>query len=99
MNTSAQPQNRRVLIIVRGRVQGVGYRYSAVRAAARLGVTGWVRNRPDGSVEVVASGRAEALAELRRALHHGPPGAAVLAVVRIDVDPTNELPTPFTVLR
>ena len=50
--------------VVSGRVQGVGYRYFVLRAAGTLGVTGFARNQPDGSVEVVAEGGAEALAEV-----------------------------------
>lgn len=58
--------------VVHGRVQGVGFRYFARRAARALGLKGWVRNREDGAVEVVATGGAEALASLRRELLRGP---------------------------
>ena len=50
------------------------------RPALALGLTGWVRNRADGSLEVMAQGRAEDLARFERALREGPPGAAVHAV-------------------
>jgi acylphosphatase len=70
----------RLHVIVRGRVQGVGYRWFVREAARDLRIAGWVRNRPDGSVEVAAEGTPEALAELRAALADGPPGAAVAAV-------------------
>lgn len=66
--------------VVRGRVQGVFFRQSAVQQARALGVTGWVRNREDGCVEGVASGPAEALERLRRWLQQGPPAARVEAV-------------------
>lgn len=64
--------------VVRGRVQGVGYRVFARQAAARLGLAGWVRNLPDGrSVEAEASGDAAALDAFASALREGPPGGHV----------------------
>lgn len=66
--------------VMRGRVQGVGFRWFAVRHARRLGVTGFVRNRPDGTVEVVANGGEPALAEFERELAIGPRGAEVLGI-------------------
>jgi acylphosphatase len=69
---------------VHGRVQGVGYRYSAVREARRLGLQGTVANQPDGSVAVEAEGSPAALAEFLAWLHQGPPGARVTSV---DVEP------------
>jgi len=57
---------------VRGRVQGVGYRYFAQRAAESLGVTGYARNLDDGRVEVYAVGPEKKLSELAGMLHHGP---------------------------
>lgn len=62
---------------VYGTVQGVGYRYFVVRHARRLGLTGFVRNLADGSVEVVAEGEAAALRELVSLLEAGPTGAVV----------------------
>ncbi len=65
---------------VTGRVQGVGFRMFACDAACREGVTGYVRNLSDGSVEVLAEGDREALARLHTALWHGPAGARVEGV-------------------
>lgn len=62
---------------IRGRVQGVGYRYALCDAAERLGVTGWVRNRRDGSVEAVVQGTPEQLDELIAWARRGPPAARV----------------------
>lgn len=63
--------------VVSGRVQGVGFRFFAVRAAAIEGLHGWVRNTAGGAVEVQAEGDADALERFERALRHGPPAARV----------------------
>jgi acylphosphatase len=70
--------NRRWM--VRGRVQGVGFRYFAQRAASELGLTGYVRNLEDGGVEVYASGSRERLTRFAALLQRGPRGALVRAV-------------------
>ena len=62
---------------IRGRVQGVFYRVSARAEASRLGLKGWVRNCPDGSVELLAQGPRPLCEELLRYCHEGPPGARV----------------------
>jgi len=62
---------------VKGMVQGVSFRYATQECALRLGLTGWVRNRPDGSVEVTAEGPRLALDQLLAFLHRGPPMASV----------------------
>lgn len=64
-------------LVVTGRVHQVGFRDFAVRRAQALGVTGWVRNRQDGSVEIMASGDDEAVAALVDACRVGPPLARV----------------------
>ena len=65
---------------IEGRVQGVGFRAYTLRHARQLGLTGWVRNRWDGSVEVVAEGRKGALEDLVRRLKVGPSAAYVTHV-------------------
>ena len=63
--------------VVHGRVQGVGYRYFVLEQAAALDLNGWTRNLPDGTVEVLAQGREEALQALLVALQRGPTGGHV----------------------
>jgi acylphosphatase len=70
--------------LVRGRVQGVGYRYFAQRAAADLGLTGHVRNLDDGRVEVYAVGQPAQLDELAGLLHRGPRWSEVTGVDEMD---------------
>ena len=66
--------------LIRGRVQGVGFRWFVHREASGMDLRGWVRNTEDGDVEVVASGTAEDLAELRASLKEGPRAAAAWTV-------------------
>jgi DNA ligase D-like protein (predicted 3'-phosphoesterase) len=74
------PEATAVRAVVRGEVQGVGYRDATVRRARRLGVMGWVRNGEDGGVLVHAEGPEPAVEELVGFLHDGPPAARVAAV-------------------
>ena len=67
-------------LIIQGMVQGVAYRYHMTEEARRLGVSGWVRNRRDGSVEALVSGDAEAIAAIIAWARHGPPSAEVTHV-------------------
>lgn len=86
--------------LVRGRVQGVGFRWFVRERGRKLGVKGWVRNRADGSVEVEAEGETLSLEELRGCLREGPPGARVSAVDELPAaNPSGELPFPFAILR
>jgi acylphosphatase len=73
--------------VIRGRVQGVGFRYFTEAAAAREGLHGWVRNLPDGAVEARAEGDAEAMERFERAIRHGPAAARV-----DDVEVEDEMP-------
>lgn len=77
---------------VHGRVQGVWFRDSTRREAERLAINGYAINLPDGNVEVLACGAADALAELEAWLRHGPPLASVtsLDVVVADCPDTTE---------
>jgi len=83
---------------VRGRVQGVGFRWWTQRAAARLGLRGTVRNEADGSVVVEAWGNADRLAELERLLGSGPPGARVDGLERLSA-PGAPAPADFSITR
>ena len=73
--------------VVKGRVQGVGFRWFVESEAQKLGVAGWVRNNMDGTVEVLASGSREQLAELRRRLRQGPRAARVDDVEESEANP------------
>jgi acylphosphatase len=70
-------------LVVHGRVQGVGFRWSVQRAAQSRGVAGWVANRPDGTVEAVFEGEPEPVEALVRLCREGPRGAVV---DRVEVD-------------
>ena len=82
--------------LVSGRVQGVGFRYFTLEVARREGVTGWVRNLPDGRVEAVVEGEAEAVTRLERAIRSGPRGARV-DTVNVDVQEPSGAYATFTV--
>ena len=72
-----QTTNKVFHAVVHGRVQGVSFRYHTRTAASTLGLNGWVRNLPDGTVEVLAQGDERDLRELLRWLKDGPPGSRV----------------------
>ena len=76
-------------LIITGRVQGVAYRASMAREAQRIGVTGWVRNRSDGSVEAVVSDTAEQVAAIMNWARCGPPAAQV-EHVEVELGSTHE---------
>jgi acylphosphatase len=77
---------RSVRMTITGHVQGVGYRFWAERAAAALGIRGWVRNRSDGSVELLASGSDDAVAGLIEACRRGPVAAVVADLTVADAE-------------
>jgi Acylphosphatases len=76
--------------LVKGRVQGVGFRWFVQREAAELGLRGWVRNTDAGHVEVVASGEAQVLAELKESLKKGSRGSRVDAVMEEELADTED---------
>jgi acylphosphatase len=75
-------------LIIAGRVQGVGFRYAMHAEATRRGVTGWVRNRRDGTVEAVVDGAPEAVAAIIAWARVGPPSARVAEVTISETDGT-----------
>jgi acylphosphatase len=79
--------NRALRLWVSGRVQGVGFRWFAKRAAQELGLAGRVRNLPDGRVEAAAAGGAEALDAFRSRLRQGPPGSWVTHLEEEELSP------------
>jgi acylphosphatase len=79
MKERTQPKAR-LHAIVHGHVQGVNFRYHTSRTAQSLGLTGWVANRWDGTVEAVAEGQRQSLEKFLAFLHQGPPVATVLRV-------------------
>ncbi len=89
---------RTVTVCVRGRVQGVGFRYWTQEEARRLGLAGWVRNEPDGSVKALLSGADEAVAGMLERLRKGPQGAAV-SDVEVLPPGIQDMPPDFRILR
>ncbi len=79
--------------VVRGRVQGVGFRFFVEREAHTLGVAGWVRNNFDGSVEVLATGTQEQLSALHAKLQRGPRAARVDQIDEAEAKPVPNLNT------
>ena len=79
--------------LIRGDVQGVGYRFFAQRAAARHQVVGYVRNLPDGTVEALAEGPANSVESFKHDLATGPHWASVEQVEEINLDPSGKYPS------
>jgi acylphosphatase len=73
-------QAQRLKAVIKGEVQGVGFRWAVQRQAGRLGLTGYAENLPDGSVRVEAEGEPDRLDQLEAFLHQGPQWAEVAAV-------------------
>jgi acylphosphatase len=82
-----------------GRVQGVGFRWFVREAARRRLLSGWVRNRPDGSVEIAAEGEGDALAAFVAAVRVGPAGAAVAEARELPGEDIGAMPKPFAILK
>lgn len=74
------PESTRAHVVVKGVVQGVGYRYFALGEARMRGLSGWARNRPDDTVEVVVEGESGLVEEFLARLRVGPPASRVTAV-------------------
>ncbi len=87
---------RSVRVRIEGQVQGVGYRYWVERTAGRLALSGWVRNRRDGSVEAVFSGAADKVADMIERCRQGPPAAQVTAISIVEEEA--EKPDGFSIL-
>jgi acylphosphatase len=86
-----QPSTQARRFLVRGRVQGVGFRWFVEREAHILGIAGWVRNRSDGTVEVLAIGSRDQLSGLRSRLREGPRAARVDDVQEAEAEPVKGL--------
>jgi acylphosphatase len=86
MEKEEEADRERTAFRIHGRVQGVGFRWWTQRTACALGLGGWVRNEPDGSVVVHAVGPAAALGRMEKALHRGPAMARVDRVESIRPD-------------
>jgi acylphosphatase len=84
---------------IRGRVQGVGFRWFLVDTARALDLSGWVSNKADGNVELAAAGDATALKKLAAAAGKGPPGARVEEVRMLAAIDGASLPKPFGIVR
>lgn len=84
---------------INGIVQGVGFRWFVRERARRLGLSGWVRNLPDGSVEVAAAGDEKQLELLRAELQRGPRGAAVEQLQEVNGPLPEPLSEPFGIIR
>ncbi|MDF1748440.1 MAG: acylphosphatase [Alphaproteobacteria bacterium] len=82
--------SKSVQVRIEGKVQGVWYRAWTEKQAVALGLNGWVRNRPDGSVEALFSGSADAVDQMLIACHEGPPNARVTSVMPQSVDASVE---------
>jgi acylphosphatase len=80
-------------------VQGVGFRWFVREAARQHRLAGWVRNRPDGSVELEASGNDGAFRQFVEEIREGPPGARVDEIRELSSNQTEMLPQPFTIIR
>ena len=86
-------------IELRGRVQGVGFRWFVVEAAEEMSLAGWMRSAADGSVEIAAAGQRDALKRFETAVKAGPRGARVEEVRRLAAITPDSLPARFEIVR
>ncbi|KGP93052.1 acylphosphatase [Pontibacillus chungwhensis BH030062] len=85
---------KRIHMIVSGRVQGVGFRFSAQQKAQECNVVGWVKNKSDGTVEIEAQGENDRIQSYSEAIKHGPsPYAKVSDITIEELEPTNKFQT------
>ena len=84
---------RRIHVIVEGRVQGVFFRAYTKDEAVRLGMSGWVRNRPDGTVEALVEGEKSAVEKMEQWFHRGSPHSHVIKVHVTEEDPVGDTST------
>ena len=89
---------RTVMVRIRGRVQGVGFRYWTAQQARELGLAGWVRNEPDGSVAALLGGSDEAVADMLARLRQGPRGA-VVSDIAVEPAEAQDVSGDFRIIR
>lgn len=89
----------RLHVVVRGRVQGVGFRWFVREAARRRNLAGWVRNLQDGGVEIAAEGPDREIGAFRSDIERGPEGASVAMVDEGGGAEAGELHRPFSIIR
>ena len=89
----------RLHVVVRGRVQGVGFRWFVREAARRRNLAGWVRNLQDGGVEIAAEGPEREVGAFRSDVARGPDGASVAMVDEVSEADSGELHRPFSIIR
>ena len=94
---TAGEERLRLRLVAAGRVQGVGFRRFVQRCALGHDLAGWVANRADGSVEILAEGAREAVDALRADVRRGPPGARVADLRAETASIDEELPHPFEI--
>jgi acylphosphatase len=92
-----QGEHKAIQARISGKVQGVGYRVWARGEAVRLGLTGWVRNEPDGSVSTLIAGAGDRVAAMIDRLRQGPRGAVVLNVEVAELS-NGEMPVDFRII-
>ncbi|HZT97790.1 MAG TPA: acylphosphatase [Chloroflexota bacterium] len=97
MSSVQGERTRRLHLIIKGRVQGVNFRYRARQRARELGVSGWIRNTPEGSVEAIVEGDHAQVERFVQWAHRGPPSASVDEVV-VDEQPPERHESGFHIV-